>query len=254
MTANRIIRVANREQFVVVLTKTVQDDTLSWKARGILIYLLSLPDNWQMYVSDLINRAPDKETSVRTGLKELEKAGYLTKQRTRDSKGKITGTEWIIHEKAEVQPYGENPHMENPHMENPHVENQGLINKNLTKEVSETKNNLTKDTPSLRSGGHREMVQAIENLTMLDMKIKSNAGQIVRLSKELRQAGYEAEHVKQFGEHWKTDWRYKKDQSPPSITVLRQEIGKVKNRKSTPTNSLETFRQLARKQKQEMEN
>jgi hypothetical protein len=248
MTAKRIIRVANREQFVVVLTKTAQDDTLSWKARGILIYLLSLPDNWQIYVSDLINRAPDKETSVRTGLKELEKAGYLTKQRTRDSKGKITGTEWIIHEKAEVQPYGENPHVEKPHVENPHVENQGLINKNLTKEVSETKNNLTKDTPSLRSGGHREMVQAIENLTLLDMKIRSNAGQIVRLAKELLTAGYTPEHVTQFGELWKTDWRYKKNQAPPSLTVLRQEIGKVKNHKPKPANDLEAFRKLAREQ------
>ncbi len=42
-----IVRVNKRSNPYVVIDKTaLNDDRLSWKAKGVLCYLLSLPDDW----------------------------------------------------------------------------------------------------------------------------------------------------------------------------------------------------------------
>lgn len=53
------------------------DSRLSWKAVGILCYLIGKPDGWIPRINDLINRHTDGEKAVQSGLKELEAAGYL---------------------------------------------------------------------------------------------------------------------------------------------------------------------------------
>lgn len=67
----------------------VRNQRLSWKARGLLAYLLSLPDGWQTSSANLARVAPDGRDSVLTGLSELEAAGFLRRHRVRDSKGRI---------------------------------------------------------------------------------------------------------------------------------------------------------------------
>ena len=57
--------------------EVLEDRNLSWKAVGILSYLLSKPNNWIVRVGDLKARHGDGERSVQSGLKELETAGYL---------------------------------------------------------------------------------------------------------------------------------------------------------------------------------
>lgn len=144
----RILRVANRKQFAVISNATLQDSRLSWKARGVLAYLLSLPDDWVIIVEELVSRAPDGVDSLRSGLKELEKLGYISKRRTRDEAGKITGTEWFVHEepqtenpdmdKADMESQNNdalgNPQPEKPYMEKPRLENPTLLNTNSTKD------------------------------------------------------------------------------------------------------------------------
>lgn len=55
----------------------VNDDRLTYKAIGILAYLLSKPDGWTIDESDLCSRHANDLTSVRSGLKELEECGYI---------------------------------------------------------------------------------------------------------------------------------------------------------------------------------
>ena len=63
--------------FAAIHTKPVQDPRLSWKAKGILWYLLSRPPGWQMYRSDLLDRSIDARKSLDSGLNELKSLGYL---------------------------------------------------------------------------------------------------------------------------------------------------------------------------------
>lgn len=75
-----------------------EDDQLSYKALGILTYLLSKPDNWTVYEVDLEKRHTDGLSSVRSGLKELRDRGYIVKLSIRDDKGKITHWETHVYE------------------------------------------------------------------------------------------------------------------------------------------------------------
>jgi hypothetical protein len=78
----------------VMINKTLlENPALSFKAKGIMAYLMSRPDGWEVSVADLINRSIDGKESVRTGLKELRDAGHMRHIPDRN-RGKITG--WHI--------------------------------------------------------------------------------------------------------------------------------------------------------------
>jgi DnaD/phage-associated family protein len=72
---------------------------LSWEARGILWYLLSKPDDWQVRVSDLMqNCGRDK---VRNTLAELIRFGYLEKTKQEFADHHQFGiVEYKVHETA----------------------------------------------------------------------------------------------------------------------------------------------------------
>jgi DnaD/phage-associated family protein len=74
-----IFRVRGRDQFPYVITdrRPVDNPKLSYKAKGILTYLLSRPDGWEVNVPDLVNHSTDGAASIRTGLKELRDAGHI---------------------------------------------------------------------------------------------------------------------------------------------------------------------------------
>ncbi|NKQ22767.1 helix-turn-helix domain-containing protein, partial [Brevibacillus laterosporus] len=79
-----MVRIIKRENPFVQIDKTpINDDRLSWKAKGLLVYLLSKPDDWTIMIIDLIKHAKDGRDSVYSGLKELEHAGYLSRVRER---------------------------------------------------------------------------------------------------------------------------------------------------------------------------
>lgn len=78
-----IIRVSpsQRERFVIIDKTGLEDSALSFKAKGLLAYLLTLPDNWRVAYRHLERVGPDGKVAVLAGLKELEDAGYLKRER-----------------------------------------------------------------------------------------------------------------------------------------------------------------------------
>lgn len=97
-----IIRVAKRDNPYVVLDKEfLSNDDLSWKAKGLLAYLLSKPDNWQITETDLVRRSQDGRDAVRAGLRELEINGYLVRHQVRAPGGKFARTEYVVYERPE---------------------------------------------------------------------------------------------------------------------------------------------------------
>lgn len=78
---------------------SIQDESLSWKARGLLSYLLSMPDDWTVQISHLKKQAPDGRDSVRSAIQELEKAGYIDRERDRQSDGTFGGWEYVVYER-----------------------------------------------------------------------------------------------------------------------------------------------------------
>ena len=84
--------------FVTVHKNFIHDDNLSWKAKGILLYLLSRPDDWRIYETELNKHSSDGRDSLRTGIKELEQAGYIHRTRRRNEKGQLREYEYQVFE------------------------------------------------------------------------------------------------------------------------------------------------------------
>ena len=84
--------------FVTVHKSFIHDDNLSWKAKGILLYLLSRPDDWRIYETELNKHSSDGRDSLRTGIKELEQAGYIHRTRRRNEKGQLREYEYQVFE------------------------------------------------------------------------------------------------------------------------------------------------------------
>ena len=83
-----IIRAARPHQnYTVVHNELIEDNQLTWKARGILVYLLSKPDHWRTTSAHLASQSPEGIYAVRAGLQQLERAGYIRRIRKQNSRG-----------------------------------------------------------------------------------------------------------------------------------------------------------------------
>lgn len=91
------IRVERRERFSIVDRRALTDPRLSFKAKGILAYIIGFPDGATVNRDDLATMGPDGEKSIRSGLKELVDAGYLVRQKVRRPGGQMV-TESVLYE------------------------------------------------------------------------------------------------------------------------------------------------------------
>ena len=74
---NKIIRVKSTANSFMIDKSFLEDERLSFTAKGILTYLLSKDDNWEITVTDLAGHSGDGEAEIYSGLDELEKYGYI---------------------------------------------------------------------------------------------------------------------------------------------------------------------------------
>lgn len=74
--------------WTVVRNELVADPRISFKATGILIYILSKPDNWQTSTAHLATVKKEGLDAIRTAMTELRNAGYVRTRRYQDQAGK----------------------------------------------------------------------------------------------------------------------------------------------------------------------
>lgn len=108
-------------KFTIISNNAVQDNRLSWKARGIFTYLWSMPDDWNFYETEVAKHATDGRDSLRSGLTELEKYGYLKRERVRNN-GRLGGAVWIITDSPMPKSEKPTPMLENATQESPMLE------------------------------------------------------------------------------------------------------------------------------------
>ncbi|MDA1641928.1 DnaD domain-containing protein [Bacillus cereus group sp. TH177-1LC] len=134
-----IFRVKKDNNYSVINNTGLEDKRLSWKAKGILAYILTLPDDWVFYREELSQHAKDGINSLRAGMKELKEYGYIKRFPIKDAKNKIVRWETIIYEiPLDDFPPVENPPVDNPAAGNLPVETPKLLNTDIqnTKELN----------------------------------------------------------------------------------------------------------------------
>ncbi|ULH30952.1 hypothetical protein [Leptospira weilii] len=93
-----------KQDFTISSNIWIRDHRLSWKARGLLIFILQLPPDWSVNSEELQTHASDKRESTIAGLRELEHFGYAELSRERDPQtGRITQA-WYFFETSK-KPY-----------------------------------------------------------------------------------------------------------------------------------------------------
>lgn len=126
------IRVTKRNRFTVIDRAATNDDRLSFRARGVLFWLLDKPDDWHTDSNAIARAGTEGRDAVRAALRELEGCGYLTRERKRDKQGRWSTEVFVLERPAPENPSPDDiPEQfdDEPGPENPASENQALSTK-----------------------------------------------------------------------------------------------------------------------------
>lgn len=153
--------------FTMIPNALLADTGISWKAKGVISYLLGKPAHWKARTKDIENHGTGGETEVRNALRELREAGYARLERHTE-KGRVVQFVLRVANRRKYTNDGGNrvdiardggrpqlgiPDVENPHLENPVVdaalvENREHRKKEGRKKELRNKENLQKSSSS----------------------------------------------------------------------------------------------------------
>ena len=140
--------------FVTIHKGFITDDRLSAKAKGILLYLLSRPDDWQIYTLEVVKHMNDGQKSINSGINELIKVGYVERSRKRKDNGDFNGYDYVVYEKPKnirEMPFGENAKRENAKRINAKRENAKGHTTNINNTYKDLTNNYDTEINSSSS-------------------------------------------------------------------------------------------------------
>lgn len=83
------------DRFAMIANEALENASLTWRARGVLAYLLSRPEGWSTSAERLAAMSPkgkEGRDAMRAVLNELEAAGYIRREKTQDSRGRWSTT------------------------------------------------------------------------------------------------------------------------------------------------------------------
>jgi hypothetical protein len=159
-------REKSKRRFTIIPNEVLQRGDISWKAKGILAYILSLPDDWKIRIQELQNHATEGEKALRTGIAELEEFGYIKKKTVRNDDGTFKQINYHVYET--VQPadteeeHGLNSESDPDacfrHADNPHADNGALQSTNIQS------TDITKEKHSCASSEIQELDTKVEEL------------------------------------------------------------------------------------------
>lgn len=173
------LRKEHKESYTCISNDVFRSD-LSLKARGMLCTMLSLPDDWEFSENGLQAILADGQTSIRSAIKELEGAGFLSRTRERDESGRMGRCVWIV---------SDYPRFENPNLGNSNLEHGPQLS---TKESS-TNKPTTKESrkePRHKFGEYENVLLSDSDLEKLQAEFPTDWEQrIERLSSYMASTG-----------------------------------------------------------------
>ncbi len=139
-----VFRIEKTRDYTVMSNHHLRNTELSLKAKGLLSLMLSLPVGWDYTTKGLARICKDGVDSICAGVQELEKHGYVIRERVRLPNGQLGAIEYTILE----QPRPPEPKPEKPERENPVQVKPVLDSPVLGKPEQENPAQLNKDISS----------------------------------------------------------------------------------------------------------
>ena len=143
-----VFRIEKTGDFTVMSNHHLRNANLSLKAKGLLSLMLSLPEKWDYTTKGLAAICKDGVDSICAGVQELERHGYVIRERIRNANGQLGAIEYTILEQprqpkreipGQAEPERENPEQVLPVLGKPEQENPDQLNtKESNKDLSST--------------------------------------------------------------------------------------------------------------------
>lgn len=179
-----IHRTEHKDNFIVVSADILKSD-LSEGAKIVLLFMLSLPDDWNFNINGLATCLNMSASKVGVRVKELQESGYITIKKNRNEKGKISSWYWDVYEK----PLPENPDVvisrcgKNHKWIEQDVDSQDVENRddNLILNKTNTNNNLILKETNKPVSENFELI--LENLVS-DSEVKEAFREFIKVRKK----------------------------------------------------------------------
>ena len=196
--------VTKKGNFTTIHNKLISDNSISLKAKGIMLYMLSKPAGWNYNPKDIANNSKDGLDSVYSGLKELIEAKYISRRKNKDG----TVDYFVFEDKEEnnIIDYQEKPNQEKPNQEKPNQEkpNQDFADVLIIKDSNNTEY-------SKKELNNKENIKEIEEVVnhlnlKAGTKYKSNSKNTTKHIKARLNDGYTLEDFKSVIDKKCSEW------------------------------------------------
>ncbi|MGW7570778.1 hypothetical protein ACWGJV_31475 [Streptomyces tendae] len=121
------------DQFTQIANGLFRTTKLSYKAKGLFGLLSTHREGWRMTVTDIARRGRDGEAAVKSGLKELEKHGFLVRERERGEAGTLGAAAYFITDLPALQNSRSQPESGFPPVDDPTLADRPTKNTNRKK-------------------------------------------------------------------------------------------------------------------------
>lgn len=88
MAEEIVKRERTKNPYSLIPNELVQNDDMTWAARGLMCYILSMPDDWVFYKTEVMKHGEKKRDAFNKTWMELQSFGYITKEYIRDKNGR----------------------------------------------------------------------------------------------------------------------------------------------------------------------
>ena len=118
-----VFRIEKTRDYTVMSNHHLKNKNLTLKAKGLMSLLLSLPDDWVHTLVGLAQISVEGVDAIRMAVHELEREGYVVRNRIRDEKGHLGEMEYVVYENPQMPEVAQAPASASPTLEEPMLEN-----------------------------------------------------------------------------------------------------------------------------------
>ena len=134
------------EKFSTVPNALIQNFVVSLEARGLLVYLLSLPPDWKLNIKDFSKKNNLGENKIRKLVNELIETKYIVRVQDRVKNGTFKSFDYFIYDTPQTQqirPVDDLPQVDIPQVDNPLVDIGDTYKENNIQSKHNTKETYT---------------------------------------------------------------------------------------------------------------